>query len=62
MTPLTTQLMQDKPYNDYIIERTPARRWGTPQDLRGALLFLASPASDFVTGTSILVDGGMTGQ
>jgi 2-deoxy-D-gluconate 3-dehydrogenase len=54
--------MQDKPYNDYIIERTPARRWGTPQDLRGALLFLASPASDFVTGTSILVDGGMTGQ
>lgn len=61
-TPLTTQLMQDKEYNDYIISRTPAGRWGTPQDLRGAVVFLASPASDFVTGTSISVDGGMAGQ
>ncbi len=49
-----------EPLNDYIIRRTPAGRWGTPEDLVGAALFLASPASDFVTGQILYVDGGVT--
>ncbi|MFI4926674.1 MAG: SDR family NAD(P)-dependent oxidoreductase [Burkholderiales bacterium] len=41
-----------------VLARTPAGRWGVPQDLAGIAVFLASPASDFVTGTAIPVDGG----
>ena len=40
--------------------RTPAGRWGEVEDLVGALIFLASPASDFVNGQILYVDGGMT--
>lgn len=61
-TPLTTYLAQDPKYNDFIMSRTPSGRWGRPQDLRGAVIFLASAASDFVTGSSIIVDGGMLGK
>ncbi|KAJ5736042.1 uncharacterized protein N7483_001167 [Penicillium malachiteum] len=56
-TPMTKKIVDDPEYSSYIMTRTPARRWGEPKDLRGALIFLASPASDFVTGTSIVVDG-----
>lgn len=49
-----------EPLNDYIISRTPAGRWGKPEDLVGAALFLASPASDFVNGQILYVDGGVT--
>lgn len=59
-TPLAQQLIDQYPeVEDYIVNRTPAGRWGSPADLRGAVLFLSSPASDFVTGTSVVVDGGM---
>ncbi|KAH7006630.1 hypothetical protein EDB82DRAFT_493925 [Fusarium venenatum] len=61
-TPLTEALVKDKSYNDFIMSRTPAMRWGEPKDLRGALIFLASPASDFITGVPIIVDGGMLGK
>jgi len=64
-TALTEQYATDakyKGYNDYIIGRTPAGRWGLPNDLKGAVIFLASPSSDFVTGTSIVVDGGILGK
>jgi len=44
--------------NDRVIARTPAGRWGQPEDLAGIAVFLASAASDFVTGTAIPVDGG----
>ena len=44
--------------HDRVLQRTPARRWGEPDDLRGVAVFLASAASDFVTGTAIPVDGG----
>ena len=47
-----------KEMNDEIIARTPAGRWGEPDELIGTAIFLASRASDFVTGTMIRVDGG----
>jgi gluconate 5-dehydrogenase len=47
------------PFNDFIIQRTPAGRWGDPKDLKGAVVFLGSRASDFVTGQVIYVDGGI---
>ena len=47
------------PFNDFIINRTPAGRWGNPEDLGGAAVFLASPASDFINGQILYVDGGI---
>ena len=47
------------PFNDFIINRTPAGRWGDPEDLKGTAVFLASKASDFVNGVVIYVDGGI---
>jgi gluconate 5-dehydrogenase len=47
------------PFNDFIISRTPAGRWGDPEDLAGAAVFLASKASDFVNGQVVYVDGGI---
>ena len=47
------------PFNDFIIGRTPAGRWGDPDDLQGAAVFLASRASDFVNGQILYVDGGI---
>jgi gluconate 5-dehydrogenase len=47
------------PFNDFIISRTPAGRWGNPDDLQGAAIFLSSKASDFVNGHVIYVDGGI---
>ena len=47
------------PLNDFIISRTPAGRWGNPEELAGAIIFLASKASDFVNGHIIYVDGGI---
>ncbi|KAM0716323.1 hypothetical protein Q7P37_007768 [Cladosporium fusiforme] len=61
-TPLTVGIRQNPDYEAFVLSRTPAKRWGTPQDLRRAVVFLASSASDFVTGTSIIVDGGMLGK
>lgn len=47
------------PFNDFIINRTPAGRWGNPEDLGGTAIFLASKASDFINGQIIYVDGGI---
>lgn len=47
------------PFNDFIIDRTPAARWGDPEDLAGTAVFLASKASDFVNGQIVYVDGGI---
>lgn len=59
-TPINTSYREpDNPLNDYIISRTPAGRWGMPEDLVGAIVFLASKASDFVNGQIIYVDGGL---
>jgi 2-deoxy-D-gluconate 3-dehydrogenase len=48
--------------NSMVLMRTPTRRWGTPEDMAGVAVFLASKASDFVTGTAIPVDGGYSVQ
>jgi len=45
-----------------VMARTPAGRWGLPEDFAGIAVFLASPASDFITGTAIPVDGGYSIQ
>lgn len=59
-TPINTAYRSpDNPLNKYIVSRTPAGRWGKPEDLVGAAVFLASPASDFVNGQLIYVDGGL---
>ncbi len=50
---------EDHPFNDFIVNRTPAGRWGDPTDLAGAAVFLSSKASDFVNGQIIYVDGGI---
>lgn len=47
------------PFNEFIISRTPAGRWGNPDDLQGAAIFLSSKASDFVNGHIVYVDGGI---
>ena len=47
------------PFNEFIISRTPANRWGDPEDLQGAAIFLSSRASDFVNGHILYVDGGI---
>jgi len=54
----TAQLRNDTGRNQAILQRIPAGRWGTPEDLGGAAVFLASSASDYVNGTILPVDGG----
>lgn len=54
----TEALRNDKDRNRQILERIPAGRWGDPDDLAGAVIFLASSASDYVSGTLLPVDGG----
>jgi len=58
----TEALQADETRNRQILERIPAGRWGKPTDLAGAALFLSSPASDYVTGTVLTVDGGWMGR
>ena len=58
----TQQLRQDEERSADILARIPAGRWGTPADLEGAAVFLASAASDYVNGFTIAVDGGWLGR
>ena len=62
MTDNTAALQQDETRNRQILERIPAGRWGEPGDLAGAAVFLASPASDYINGHVLVVDGGWMGR
>jgi len=62
-TDLTRRAREQLPrLHDSVLSRTPAGRWGTGEDMAGVAVFLASPASDFVTGAAIPVDGGYSAQ
>lgn len=61
-TPMTRDLHEDPVFSKYVCDRTSSQRWGHPDDLRGVVIFLASSASDFVTGADILIDGGVLGR
>lgn len=57
-TPLTAELQNDEARSSAILSRTPMGRWGTPEDVAGGALFLASPAARFITGAILAIDGG----
>ena len=61
-TDVTKSLQEDPVRNPAILARIPAGRWGEPADLAGAAVFLCSPASDYVTGVTLPVDGGWLGR
>jgi gluconate 5-dehydrogenase len=58
LSDMTAHLAAKPDFDAWVKSRTPAGRWGTPDDLIGAAVFLASPASDFVNGQILYVDGG----
>ncbi|MGN0240282.1 MAG: gluconate 5-dehydrogenase [Candidatus Weimeria sp.] len=64
-TPQTAPLREKQPdgsmhpFDRFIRSKTPAQRWGTPEDLQGLAVFLASPASDFINGQVVYIDGGI---
>jgi NAD(P)-dependent dehydrogenase (short-subunit alcohol dehydrogenase family) len=58
VTPLTQALRDDPARNTAVIDRTPLKRWGQPDDVAGAVIFLCSPAAAFITGVILPVDGG----
>jgi gluconate 5-dehydrogenase len=58
-TEMTRELYENKEFDAWLCERTPANRWGDPSELVGAAIFLASEASDYVNGHVIFVDGGL---
>lgn len=57
-TEMNVKLVHDEQRNKEILGRIPIGRWGTPEDMKGATIFLASPASDYLNGAIIPVDGG----
>jgi NAD(P)-dependent dehydrogenase (short-subunit alcohol dehydrogenase family) len=57
-TPLTAALRENEARSRAILERTPLKRWGKPDDLVGAVMYLCSPVASFVTGAILVVDGG----
>mgnify|MGYP004505754793 CR=1 FL=1 len=61
-TEMNTKLIEDNSRNAEILSRIPAKRWGTPDDMAGTAVFLASAASDYLSGAIIPVDGGYLGK
>jgi 2-deoxy-D-gluconate 3-dehydrogenase len=61
-TDINTQLQTDPERNRQITQRIPAGRWGVPDDVKGATIFLCSKAANYVHGTLLTVDGGWMGR
>lgn len=61
-TKMTSAVRDDPNRNNAILERIPAGRWGSPEDFKGIAVFLASPASAYINGYTIAVDGGWLGR
>jgi gluconate 5-dehydrogenase len=59
LTEITEALQQNKAFSEMLEKRTAARRWGRPEDLAGALMLLSSDASAYITGQTLVVDGGL---
>jgi gluconate 5-dehydrogenase len=59
ITEITKSLAETPSFDGWVKQRTPARRWGVPSDLVGTAVYLASAASDYVSGQLIFVDGGL---
>src|SRR5690606_12002604 len=59
-TELTQALVDDEEFNSWVLGRTPVGRWGEPEDIGGAVVWLASAAASFVSGQVVFIDGGMT--
>jgi gluconate 5-dehydrogenase len=57
-TDMNLALVNDNKFDTWLCERTPARRWGKPEELIGGVIYLAAPASDFVNGHVLAIDGG----
>lgn len=57
-TDLTKPLIEDPEFNAWVTSEVPMRKWGKPEDVVGTILFLASPAADYINGFTIYVDGG----
>lgn len=60
LTDMNRPLSEDAAFTEWLQGRVPAGRWGRPEDLAGAAVFFAAPASDFVNGQILCVDGAMT--
>ena len=58
----TEAIRNEAARNASILDRIPANRWGTPEDMKGATVFLAAKASDYVNGFTLAVDGGWLGR
>jgi 2-deoxy-D-gluconate 3-dehydrogenase len=58
----TAALQADETRNRQILERIPACRWGEPEDVAGAAVFLSSSASDYIHGHILVIDGGWMGR
>jgi gluconate 5-dehydrogenase len=59
-TAMTKALYEDEKFDAWLCARTPSNRWGNPEELVGALIFLSSAASSYVNGQLLYIDGGMT--
>jgi 2-deoxy-D-gluconate 3-dehydrogenase len=60
LTPLARPMLEDPAFRDEVLNRIPLKRFGNPEDVVGAVVYLASPAADLVTGHTLLIDGGWT--
>ncbi|MBV1706075.1 MAG: SDR family oxidoreductase [Hyphomicrobiales bacterium] len=59
LTDMNQALMDNAEFNSWLMSRVPAKRWGKPEELAGAAVFLASSAADYINGQMIYIDGGM---